>query len=91
MEQIFRKKRYQEFDISFALKEPEKLEFRVWFFAAATVWWDRITRRRNYRTMSKQTKQGGVMLTDGKITLVIPAKNERGVFKNLLPREALCR
>lgn len=40
---IQKKNRYQEFDISFALKEPEKLEFRVWFFAAATVWVDRIT------------------------------------------------
>lgn len=40
---IQKKDRYQEFEISFVLEEPQKLEFRVWFFAAATVWVDRIT------------------------------------------------
>jgi dolichol-phosphate mannosyltransferase len=36
--------------------------------------------------MSKQTKQGGAMLTDEKITLVIPAKNESGSIQELITR-----
>ncbi|GAK58097.1 WD40-like Beta Propeller [Candidatus Vecturithrix granuli] len=38
-----KKDRYQEFEIAFVLEEPQKLEFRVWFFATGTVWVDRIT------------------------------------------------
>lgn len=42
-EHFQKKDRYQDFQIAFILEQSQKLEFRVWFLAAATIWVDRIT------------------------------------------------